>query len=327
MLLLLLVPLLAGAADDFVRVGPDSTGKRIDNDSFTRGADTLYRQRVRIGGVSDADLVTPLASAPGGTEYALPVRNIPSGTQAVSGTVTIQDGGNVIDVQGTVTATGPLTDAQLRATAVPVSGTITIGTFPDNEPVNLAQIGGTAAVTGGVAGSVAVGGTAAHSAVVNANPIVMGAYAEADAAALDSSGVVEGDSTRLKADLEGRLFVRPDHPRRVHCRVVSTATVLTAFGGSCATPGAGLSLYITDITAGSSAAGGVAVDAHLTIKSGTGGTCGTSTTTVWSSLSVANGPVIENLGTPIKVTAAHELCWIMSTAATKVWSIKGFIAP
>jgi hypothetical protein len=42
------------------------------------------------------------------------------------------------------TVSGPLTDAQLRATAVPVSGTVTIGVFPDNEPINVAQMAGTA---------------------------------------------------------------------------------------------------------------------------------------------------------------------------------------
>ncbi len=69
-------------------------------------------------------------------------------------------------VSGTVTATGPLTDTQLRAAAVPVSlatlpaltaGTanigdvdvasmpsVTVGTFPDNEPVNVALINGAA---------------------------------------------------------------------------------------------------------------------------------------------------------------------------------------
>ena len=43
---------------------------------------------------------------------------------------------------------GPLTDTELRATAVPVSGTVTVGTFPDNEPFNVAQFGGTAVATG-----------------------------------------------------------------------------------------------------------------------------------------------------------------------------------
>lgn len=92
----------------------------------------------------------------------------------ISGTVTANAG------TGTLAVSGPLTDTQLRATAVPVSGTITanqggtwtvqpgntanttawkvdgsavtqpvsgtvtIGTFPDNEPFNLNQLAGTA---------------------------------------------------------------------------------------------------------------------------------------------------------------------------------------
>lgn len=54
----------------------------------------------------------------------------------------------------TLTVTGPLTDAQLRATAVPVSGTVNIGTFPDNEPFNVAQINGITPLMGnGVTGT------------------------------------------------------------------------------------------------------------------------------------------------------------------------------
>ena len=36
----------------------------------------------------------------------------------------------------------------------PISGTVTVGTFPDNEPINIAQVGGSAVVTGtGAAGA------------------------------------------------------------------------------------------------------------------------------------------------------------------------------
>lgn len=41
-------------------------------------------------------------------------------------------GGTVI-VSGTVAVTGPLTDAQLRATPVPVSGTVTTGGLTNAE--------------------------------------------------------------------------------------------------------------------------------------------------------------------------------------------------
>lgn len=61
----------------------------------------------------------------------------------IAGAVT----GPVTDTQLRATpvpVSGPVTDTQLRATPVSVSGTITVGTFPDNEPFNLAQVGGAA---------------------------------------------------------------------------------------------------------------------------------------------------------------------------------------
>jgi len=101
-------------------------------------------------------------------------------TQPVSGTVTVTDGAGalnvIVDSSASIAVTGPLTDTQLRATPVPVSGTVTanagsgtfvvgdgagalntiidsmpsvtIGTFPDNEPINVAQINGVATAMG-----------------------------------------------------------------------------------------------------------------------------------------------------------------------------------
>jgi hypothetical protein len=74
--------------------------------------------------------------------------------------VNIQDGGNSITIDGSVSitgsvaVTGPLTDAQLRATAVPVSGTFFQATQPVSGPLTDTQlratpvpISGTIAVT------------------------------------------------------------------------------------------------------------------------------------------------------------------------------------
>lgn len=59
-----------------------------------------------------------------------------------------------VPISGTVTATGPLTDTQLRATPVPISGTVTVGVFPDNEPVNISQINGIVPLMGnGITGT------------------------------------------------------------------------------------------------------------------------------------------------------------------------------
>lgn len=137
----------------------------------------------------------------------------------------------------------------------------------------------------------------------------------------------DADYAGLALDAYSAAFVRQDHPNRVRCTVtVSTATALTAVGGSCAAPGAGLSLYVTDILFTASAAG-IAADAHPTLKYGTGGTCGTGTTVFWQALTAAAIVVQDNRSMPIKIPANNELCWISSTAGSKAIVIGGFIAP
>lgn len=136
-----------------------------------------------------------------------------------------------------------------------------------------------------------------------------------------------GDYAQFTVDHYGTQLVRSDHPNRFHCVVtVSTATTMQAVGGSCAAPGAGLSLYVTDITFAASAAG-IAADAFPTLKSGTGGTCGSDTAVVWQALTAAAIVAVENRTIPIKIPANNELCWISSTAGSKAIQISGFIAP
>src|SRR6185295_2372465 len=80
----------------------------------------------------------------------------------------------------------------------------------------------------------------------------------------------------------GPAFAAPNRTpanTRVVCYLTTTATTSTAITG-CAAPGAGLSIYITDI----SVYGGVAnaITAASSVQYGTGGTCGTGTTVVYS---------------------------------------------
>ena len=88
-----------------------------------------------------------------------------------------------------------------------------------------------------------------------------------------------------------------------------------------------MSLYVTDVRFGTSAAAGTAADSFPTLKSGTGGTCGTATAVVWSALTTANSTVVDNMTTPLKLATVHELCWIMTTAGSKTLVVNGFIAP
>lgn len=137
-----------------------------------------------------------------------------------------------------------------------------------------------------------------------------------------------GNPTALTS-LADALQVTTSHPDRFTCATaaVSTATTVQALGGSCAAPGAGQSLYLTDVHFSTSAAAGTAADSFPTLKSGTGGTCGTSTEVVWGALTTANSTVVDNFSQPIKVSANEELCWIMTTAGSKFVIVNGFIAP
>lgn len=117
------------------------------------------------------------------------------------------------------------------------------------------------------------------------------------------------------------------NPTLISCVVTtSTATSIQAVGGSCVAPGAGLSIYITDIHFFSSAAG-IGADAFPTLKFGTGGTCGTGTTVFWGALSATAVQAILNLTTPIKIPANNEICWITSTGGSKFVVLGGYIAP
>jgi hypothetical protein len=167
------------------------------------------------------------------------------------------------------------------------------------------------------------------SVALAAPPVRVTGYAEADAAALDSTGIVEGEHTYIKTSLEGRLLVDGSHPNRFRCTVaVSTATTLTAVGGSCAAPGASLSLYVTDILFASNAQA-IAADAFPTLKYGTGGTCGSGTTVFWGAFQPAatQATTVQRFVTPLKIPANNEICWINSTAGSKFIVLSGYIAP
>jgi hypothetical protein len=139
----------------------------------------------------------------------------------------------------------------------------------------------------------------------------------------------DGDYANVAIDAYSALFARRDHPNRIRCTVtVSTATTITAVGGSCAAPGATLSIYVTDILFATNAAG-IAADSFNTLKYGTGGTCGTGTTVFWGAMTTAatQATAIQSFATPIKIPANNELCWINTTAGSKFLVITGFIAP
>lgn len=82
--------------------------------------------------------------APVQVSAANPLPVVPVGAVAVTGT--FFQATQPVSIAASVAVTGPLTDAQLRAATVPVSGTVTTSP-PANASTNVAQVAGTAADT------------------------------------------------------------------------------------------------------------------------------------------------------------------------------------
>ncbi len=137
-----------------------------------------------------------------GTDSVLVTQSDPFDVNVLAGTVNI-GGGSVTAVQttgtnlhtvvdsGTITTVSTVTAVTAISNALPAGsnllgkvgidqttpGTtnrVDVGVFPDNEPFNLQQVAGTTAVTGGVAGILAVGGNVANAVTATANPVPVG---------------------------------------------------------------------------------------------------------------------------------------------------------
>lgn len=229
-----------------------------------------------------------------------------------------------VAVKGSSVAAGA-TDNSLVVGLSPNSplpaGTNAIGKLGANSGVIVGDVNIVSSIPGAGATNLGKAEDAAHT---SGDVGVMAMGIRKDTNALTTS--TDGDYTPASFDAYGVQFTRVDHPNRVRCTVTtSTATVITAVGGSCAAPGAGLSLYITDIEFSASASG-IAADAFPTLKYGTGGTCGTGTTVFWGALTAAAIRAEKSFATPVKIPANNEVCWITSTAGSKFIVITGYIA-
>jgi hypothetical protein len=125
--------------------------------------------------------------------HGLPVQPQTGSTWAVTGTFW----------QATQPVSGPLTDTQLRATAVPVSdggGSLTV-----DGTVSVSGVGGQVEVTGIGGSAVVVQGAIPHNTDATvAAPFLASAYASTAAPAAVST---DGNAVRLWADRNGRLQV------------------------------------------------------------------------------------------------------------------------
>jgi hypothetical protein len=193
-----------------------------------------------------------------------------------------------------------------------------------NQSVNLAQVAGTATVNGGLAGSLAIGGTAANNAAITQNPNLIGA--EVITEGTQPTAATTGNQRRLLASTEGSLYVTPYSANRFSC-FVQAVTVTTLCQ---AIPAAGLRNYITSVSISNQAATVQGVD----IVFGTGANCVTGITALthkwqFGTLALTTSPmsVSQTFPTPLRPTAATGVC-LRPTAATAFGAtITGYIAP
>ena len=133
------------------------------------------------------------------------------------------------------------------------TGSNTIGALTANQSVNVAQVGGTNTVNGGVAGTLAVGGTAATDAAVNANPVLAGCRAEDSTDA--AGGLVvsaEGDLVPPSCNRAGAVrVILGDSRTWTYHENSSSALTDTTVHASC---GTGLFNYIGSIAVSTGAA-------------------------------------------------------------------------
>jgi hypothetical protein len=179
-------------------------------------------------------------------------------------------------------------------------------------------------VNGGLAGSVATGGTAANNAAINQNPVLVGV----EALSSQPAAATTGNQRRLVGSLDGALYARPYGPIIWSCGLSAIGTTLT----QCqAAPGASLKLYITDIVAQSN----TATAGLFTLRFGTGANCGTGTGNLFfgsaSALIAAPANTVPvdliHLTTPIAVTANNAVCVLGVVTNTTNIQINGYTAP
>jgi hypothetical protein len=123
----------------------------------------------------------------------------------------------------------------------------------------------------------------------------------------------EGDVAALRTDPNRLLLVNQTHPRFWHVSADYSSAQTNA--SVKAAPGAGLSLYITDLQISNGATAG-----NVTLLDGSGGTV------LYELYPAINGGATLSLRNPIKLTANTALCVTSTTVTTHSVFVSGYIA-
>ncbi len=194
-------------------------------------------------------------------------------------------------------------------------GTTNLVALAANQSVNLAQVGGTNTVNGGVAGSQSVGGTVATNVAITANPVNLGAQAVSS----ENAAVTTARQVQLVADLVGKLIVLPyANPENFVSGAITSAMTGTTTTSLIAAPASGLRNYITQITVSNAHA---TVGTDVIIQDGSGGT-----TLYTIPAAAVYGGAVLTFPTPLRqpTTATAIYCANVTTGASTKVSASGY---
>ena len=187
------------------------------------------------------------------------------------------------------------------------AGSATIGALTANQTVNLAQVGGTSTVNGGLAGSEAIGGTQANGAAITANPVIIAGQANAQGSA--PAVITTTNAAQLKTDLYGDQYSLLGSAFHNTVAFSALSTTLTQ---QIATPASGTSIWITAVVVSS-----VTAASTLTIEYGTGTNCATGTTKeilLTSPLNTAAWNFQGYSPVGLQIPAAQAVCAVCGSA-------------
>lgn len=235
--------------------------------------------------------------------------NLSSSSPLVTIATVLPPGTNVIGKVG-IDQTTPGTTNAVAATLQTQTDTVMVG------GTNTKEYGGTSVVSGGVAGSVGVGGLAANNASSAGNPQQIAGLAEN----VEPTLATNGQNASVALDLAHRQIVFPfaNKENEVTSGTI-TLTASTATTSAIAAPGAGLFNYVTDISCFNTGA----TATTLLVQNGSGGA------TIFTGFAPAGGGFVEQFATPIggvNHIASNTAVFIQAGSSTSslVCNLQGF---
>lgn len=202
-----------------------------------------------------------------------------------------------------------ITQSRALRTVLDADGLPALASQTDS--ISALLLAGTATV-----GTVLAVGTVADDATTPGAPVMVGGSAVA-IDGTDPTAVAENDVARFRTDLNRRVLVSDIHPRlgTVNHEETSAQTNHELI----AAPGAGLSIYITDIVVSNGATAGTVKFVESTASS--------PVIKVPAMFLGINGGAVMNFKTPIRITANTNFGLTSATVTTHSVLVNYFIAP